>query len=222
MICRFIYAYRSKITGRFVYVGSAFDVLARNYTHARGSLAIDRELRREGRDNYALHILEAVLGTDAADAFLISVARENFWMDSLSTFRTEGAFNFSRARLVYSSADAVEAHRAAVTASKNTPAAIKQASDSARAAHARPEVKERHRKAMQAAYTSPAVRHALSVSMKTALALPAAKCTQSAAQKKAWKTRKPSIKLRKRWSADARARQSIALTGNQNARRSAC
>ena len=91
----------------------------------------------------------------------------------------------------------------------------------ARAAHALPSNKIKHRAAMKAAYARPEVKANLSAAMKTALSTPEARKNRAAANRKVWKTRKPSSKPRKRWSLEARLLQAIALTGNQNARKSA-
>ena len=59
-IIRCIYAYREKVTGRAVYVGSAFDVKRRDWKHCNDpAVPFDREIACLGRNAFTLEIVEA-------------------------------------------------------------------------------------------------------------------------------------------------------------------
>jgi hypothetical protein len=107
-LIRFIYAYREKATGRAVYVGSAFDVEARDKQHCKGKLSFDKMLAQR-RDAFTLEIVEAFRADDIGELWRLSAARENHWMDVLGTYRAEGCFNFGRASAQYDSSAHYEA-----------------------------------------------------------------------------------------------------------------
>jgi hypothetical protein len=89
----FIYAYREVATGRAVYVGCANNVKRRDQGHCADTTGdpIDREISRVGRDAFTIETLEEVTPENC-------VARENYWMDKLGTFRTAHGFNSVRAK----------------------------------------------------------------------------------------------------------------------------
>jgi hypothetical protein len=116
--------YREKATGKPVYVGSAFDVAKRDEEHCEGNVPFDRELRRRGRDAFALEIVEAFRIEDVGETWRLSASRENHWMEVLGTFRTEGCFNFKRATAIYDSKEAWDAWLAANSAAQKIAAPI--------------------------------------------------------------------------------------------------
>lgn len=99
---RHIYAYFWR-DGHAAYVGSTWDVKQRDYEHrTTGKLPFDTFLRRHGSD-LSIKTVESVIGTSAADAWSLAVPRENFWMDTLRTYRTRGGYNFMRASIIFNS-----------------------------------------------------------------------------------------------------------------------
>ncbi|MFZ3277988.1 MAG: hypothetical protein WA182_13890 [Candidatus Sulfotelmatobacter sp.] len=112
---RFIYAYKEKVTGTPIYVGSAKDPAKRDAEHCKSlRFPFDKELRRRGRDSFTFEIVEAFrIAGSTLDAIKASVPRENQWMDVLGTFRTPHGFNFARARVNFSSQEAADAARIA-------------------------------------------------------------------------------------------------------------
>ena len=95
MTILFIYAYYELVSGKDVYVGSAFNVAARDRVHCvSGQIPFDREILRRGRGAFGLRIVEALTAECDTDAMKAGVPRENQWMDVLGTYRTKGCFNF--------------------------------------------------------------------------------------------------------------------------------
>ncbi len=158
MIIRFIYVYREFATGRPVYVGSAFDVARRDEQHVnRPNSPFDRELVRRGRSAYTLEIID----TFTAESFVVvlreSVCRENRWMDTLRTYRTEGCFNFLRATVNYENEQQINAARAACAAAQRTPGARARMSAALKAVQT-PEIQAKKSAAMQHFYSDAATR----------------------------------------------------------------
>jgi hypothetical protein len=160
-ICRYIYVYREQTTEHPVYVGSAFDVDARDRVHSTSNeLPFDREITRRDRSTFTLHVVDSVVGETAIEATALAVPLENEWMDRLSTFRTPRGFNFARAYVQYSS----EEHRAAGLAAQ-AASAKKAWTEEMRASNSamqkelqnRPDVKERNAAKQKDAQTRPDV-----------------------------------------------------------------
>ena len=100
MKIRFIYAYQNVLTGRDVYVGSAFDISLRDRQHTSAAdvrSPFDRLLQECGRAAFSLRTLETVHGNTDEEVWRSCVERENWWMDKLGTFSTPHGMNRQRA-----------------------------------------------------------------------------------------------------------------------------
>jgi len=86
----FVYLIENIINGK-CYVGKANDVAARWVDHCRGKLAIDRAIRRHGRESFVLHVIAAV--TSEEEAYLI----EEYWEARLREFGVP-LYNFAPRR----------------------------------------------------------------------------------------------------------------------------
>jgi len=182
ILIRSIYVYR--LQGRPVYVGSADDVPKRDRQHSKGSgiIPFDREIARVGREAFTLEVLETVHGETKTDAKKAGVPRENYWMDTLGTYRTAGCFNFRRALVLWDSEEQRAASVASQKITMNRPGMHARLSAAVKIGLNRPGVKERHKDAC----ARPEVRAAKSASGKIAQNRPEVRAKNSAAQKKAW------------------------------------
>lgn len=75
----FVYLIENIISGK-CYVGKTNNVAARWVDHCRGQLAIDRAIRRHGRDSFVLYVIAAA--TSEEEAYLL----EEYWEARLREF----------------------------------------------------------------------------------------------------------------------------------------
>jgi len=171
-IHRFIYAYYKKSSNTPVYVGSAFDVAARELTHRRGHILFDKELKKHGRHYFLLRIVDSVTANNRVSAIAKAVPLENAWMDRLSTFRTSHGFNFRRANTVFINSEQWNARNASISAGLHIRLSTRKEkvrlSRQSKEIMSRPEVKAKQQAAARAQWSRPLVRKAMATGIKAA------------------------------------------------------
>jgi len=208
IINRFIYVYKERATRKPVYVGSAFDVEKRDREHCTlDAIPFDHELVRRGRDAFTLHTIDNVVGETNVEAMTRCVERENEWMDECGTYRTDGCFNFARARVLYDSEEQLIARNIAASASMKrvleTSEARSRMSVAATIACASSEVRSRKSEAMKKYYENPEARARTSAAAKISNNTPEALALMSKIVKKRWENPEYHARLlashKKRW-----------------------
>jgi len=115
MLIRFIYAYY--LHGKPVYVGSSADPASRAKNHAcNDGIPFQRFMAKHGPQHFTLRLVEAFRAETVGELWQLSAARENQWMDVLGTWHENGGQNFARARVLFNSAEILDARNAAISA----------------------------------------------------------------------------------------------------------